>query len=108
MSSSIQRPRVPNPLGGFSRTAAVAYGVLRVLAVVDAIALPALLIAWAWSWPKHGSLFGAVVSGLCAWWALKRAYRAVFGFDTYRWFAMWLLKLFVVAMLIKAAVFLAS
>jgi hypothetical protein len=80
----------------------------RALAVVDAVALQALLLWWAWGWPKHGSLVGAVFSGLVAWWALKRVSRALFDFPNYRWLAWTLLKLLLVAWLIQGAAYLAS
>ena len=86
----------------------LAGALVRVLAVVDAVALQALLLWWIWGWPKHGSLMGAVLSGLLAWWALKRVARAVFAYDSYRWLAWRLLKLLVIAWLIQGASYLAS
>ena len=94
----------PTPFGMLPAAAAM----LRCLAVVDAVALQSLLVWWFWSWPKHGSLFGAVLSALVAWWAIKRVARVVFDYGNYRWLAWRLFKLLVVAWLIKGAVFLAS
>jgi len=94
-------PTAPGPFPG-------AGVVVRVLAVVDAVALQVLLLCWAWSWPKHGSLLGAVFSAVMVWWALKRVSRALFDYANFRWFAWRLLKVLLFAWLIQGAVYLAS
>jgi len=104
MNRALSRDPPPTAPGVFPGV-----GVLvRALAVVDAVALQALLVWWAWGWPKHGSLFGAVFSALVVWWALKRVSRALFDYTNYRWLAWRLLKLLLVAWLIQGAVYLAS
>jgi hypothetical protein len=89
----------PGPMPGLG-------AVLRVLAVLDAIVLQSLGLFWVSTWPGHGGLFGAVVATLLLWWAIKRAGRALFAFDEYRWFARHLVKLALVGLILQLVVWL--
>ena len=78
-------------------------GVVRLLALADALAVPGLGLAWVWTWPDHhGALVGAVVSAVLLYFAIKRACRALFAIESYRWgFTRFLLVLLAVAFLMK-------
>ena len=58
---------------------------IRTLALVDALALPAVLGYWVWSWhtPAPGMRF--LMAFLVAYWAAKRTYAATVGFGTFKW-----------------------
>ena len=76
---------------------------VHLFALIDALAWPWLGLAWVWSWPDHhGALFGAVISALLLYFAIKRAGRALFAIETYRWgFMRFLLMLLAIGFLMK-------
>ena len=43
--------------------------------------------------PAFGGLVGAVLGVFCLWYGIKRAYRALFEFEAYRWMTLRLAKL---------------
>jgi hypothetical protein len=81
--------------------------VLRVLAVLDAVALGAIIIYWIRTLPEHGALLGAVATAWLLYRGIKRACRAIFEFEEYRWMTLWLaryaLVLLAASMLVRAA-----
>jgi len=81
--------------------------ILRALAVLDAVALGAIVIYWIRTLPQHGALLGAVATAWLLYRGIKRAYRAIFEFDDYRWMTLWLaryaLALLAASMLVRAA-----
>ncbi|MEK8034226.1 hypothetical protein AACH06_25650 [Ideonella sp. DXS29W] len=95
-----RRP-MPQPFG-------VVALVIRALAVVDAVFVQAILLFWIWHWPggRHGDLVGAVFSCALLWWAAKRAWRAAFAFDSYRWMSRHFVKLIVAALIVQAIIWL--
>ena len=67
---------------------------LRCLAPLDAILAPALgLFYWIKTLPASGGLVGAVLGVFCLWIGARRAYRALFEFEGYRWMTLRLAKL---------------
>jgi hypothetical protein len=66
---------------------------LRCLAPLDAMLLPALALYWVKTLPASGGLVGAVLGVFCLWHGSKRAYRALFQFEAYRWVTLRLAKL---------------
>ena len=58
---------------------------LRVVALVDALALPALLGYWVWAWQSPAPGVRPLLGVLTACWAVKRAYAATVGFGTFKW-----------------------
>ncbi|MGS0758094.1 hypothetical protein ACVBEH_27450 [Roseateles sp. GG27B] len=67
--------------------------VLRCLAPLDAILVPAAILYWIKTWPDAGGLVGAVLGVACLWFGAKRASRAMFEFEDYRWTTFRLAKL---------------
>ena len=78
------------PLPAPSPLAAVA---VRLLACLDAAAVPAAGVFWVTTLPGRGGLVGTVLAALLVWWAAKRLGQALFAFDTYRWASWRLAKL---------------
>lgn len=80
---------------------------VRTLAVLDAVALGAITIYWIRTLPDHGALLGAAATAWLLYRGTKRAYRAIFEFDEYRWMTLWLaryaLVLLAASMLVRAA-----
>lgn len=80
---------------------------VRTLAVLDAVALGAIIIYWIRTLPDHGALLGTVATAWLLYRGIKRAYRAIFEFDEYRWMTLWLaryaLVLLAASMLVRAA-----
>ena len=62
------------------------YLAIRLLAVVDAVAIPAAVMWWFYLQPKHGGMAGSIAAVFMGYWALKRGFRAV-RFDGYDWMA---------------------
>lgn len=58
---------------------------LRAVALVDALALPALLGYWVWAWQSPAPGMRPLLGFLVAYWAVKRAYAATVGFRTFKW-----------------------
>jgi len=65
---------------------------LRCLAPLDAILAPALGLYWIRTWPASGGLVGAELGVFCLWIGARRAYRALFEFEAYRWMTLRLAK----------------
>ena len=61
---------------------------LRCLAPLDAILAPALGLYWVKTLPASGGLVGAVLGVFCLWIGARRAYRALFEFEAYRWMTL--------------------
>ena len=80
---------------------------VRALAVLDAVALGAIIIYWIRTLPQHGALLGAVATAWLLYRGIKRVYRAIFEFEDYRWMTLWLaryaLVLLAASMLVRAA-----
>ena len=91
-----QEPRrpAPGPVPGLEIA-------LRVLALLDALLVPALVGYWITTLPGHGQLVGAVLGTWMLWWAIKRGSRALFAFEEYRWFSRHLLKLLAFGLLLQ-------
>jgi len=81
--------------------------IIRALAVLDAVALGAIIIYWIRTLPQHGALLGAVATAWLLYRGIKRAYRAIFEFEDYRWMTLWLaryaLVLLAASILVRAA-----
>ena len=86
---------------------AVGSPVVRALAVLDAVALGALIIYWIRTLPDHGALLGAAATAWLLYRGIKRAYRAIFEFDDYQWMSLRLaryaLVLLAASILVRAA-----
>lgn len=74
---------------------------LRILALLDAVLIPGLVIFWITTLPGKGELVGAVAGTWMAWWGIKRASKAFFAFEEYRWFSRHLLKLAAFGLLLQ-------
>ena len=91
MTSTKESPQVPPAVSP------VPFVLVRVLALVDALLVPGLLLYWISTWPDHhGGFVGAVVAAGLVWWAVKRGQRAVFELDSYRWTMGAIVKLYVI------------
>ena len=77
---------------------------LRCLAPLDAILAPALGLYWIKTLPASGGLVGAVLGVFCLWVGAKRAYRALFVFEAYRWMTLRLAKLAIATWVVMAMV----
>ncbi len=75
--------------------------VLRLLALLDALLVPALVGYWITTLPGKGELVGAVLGTWMVWWAIKRGSKALFAFEEYRWFSRHLLKLLAFGLLLQ-------
>ena len=84
------------------RVLGLTHPLLRCLAPLDAVLMPALGLYWISTWPAAGGLVGAVLGVLCLWIAIKRAGRAVFGFEDYPWMTLRLVKLAIAAWTVMA------
>ena len=91
--SEVRRP-APGPFPGLEY-------VLRFFALIDALLVPVAVGYWITTWPGKGQLVGAVLGTWMVWWAIKRGSMALFAFDEYRWFSRHLIKLFLIALLLK-------
>lgn len=96
--SGTSRP-APGPVPGVE-------AVLRLLALVDAVAVPALIGFWITTWPDNGGFFGAVAAAVMVWWAVKRGSRALFAYERYRWMARHVVKLLAFGLVLQGAVWL--
>ncbi len=74
---------------------------LRFLALLDALLIPALVGYWITTLPGKGELVGVVLGTWMAWWAVKRGSKALFAFEEYRWFSRHLLKLLAFGLLLQ-------
>ena len=77
---------------------------LRCLALLDAILAPALALYWIKTLPASGGLVGAVLGVFCLWVGTRRAYRALFEFEAYRWMTLRLAKLVIATWVVMAMV----
>jgi hypothetical protein len=77
---------------------------LRCLAPLDAILAPALGLYWIKTLPASGELVGAVLGVFCLWIGARRAYRALFEFEAYRWMTLRLAKLAIATWVVMAMV----
>ena len=77
---------------------------LRCLAPLDAILAPALGLYWIKTLPASGGLVGAVLGVFCLWIGARRAYRALFEFEAYRWMTLRLAKLAIATWVVMAMV----
>ena len=81
------------------------FALIYLLAVLDAIAVPALIMWWLWKQPLHAGPFGITGAVLLTLWGAKRAGRALFDFDNYDWMiaklGKWVLVLAVVGVVAK-------
>lgn len=91
--SELRRP-APGPIPGLEY-------VLRFLALLDALLVPAAVGYWITTLPGKGQLVGAVIGTWMLWWALKRGRVALFAFDEYRWFSRHLIKLLAFGLLLQ-------
>ena len=80
-----RRP-APGPIPGLEY-------LLRFLALLDALLVPAAVGYWITTLPGRGQLVGAVLGAWMLWWAIKRGSMALFAIDEYRWFSRHLIKL---------------
>ena len=88
----------------FERALWVSTPVLRCLAPLDAILVPALGLYWITTLAASGGLIGAVLGVICLWIAAKRAGRALFEFEAYRWMTLRLAKLAIATWVVMAMV----
>jgi len=86
----------------FERALWLSTPVLRCLAPLDAMLVPALGLYWIKTWPGAGGLVGAVLGVFCLWIGAKRAYRALFDFEAYRWVTLGLAKLAIATWVVMA------
>jgi hypothetical protein len=77
---------------------------LRCLAALDAMLVPALGLYWIKTLPASGGLVGAVLGVFCLWIGARRAYRALFEFEAYRWMTLRLAKLAIATWVVMAMV----
>ena len=76
----------------------------RCLAPLVAIVAPALGLYWIKTLPASGGLVGAVLGVFCLWIGARRAYRALFEFEAYRWMTLRLAKLAIATWVVMAMV----
>ena len=88
-----RRP-APGPIPGLEY-------LLRVLALLDALLVPAAVGYWITTLPGRGQLVGTVLGAWMLWWAIKRGGMALFAFDEYRWFSRHLIKLLAFGLLLQ-------
>ena len=88
----------------FERALWVSAPALRCLAPLDAILAPALGLYWIRTLPASGGLVGAVLGVFCLWIGARRAYRALFEFEAYRWMTLRLAKLAIATWVVMAMV----
>jgi hypothetical protein len=86
----------------FERTLSINNPALRWLAPLDALLLPTVLVLCIKTLPASGGLPGALLGVLCLWFGVKRAYRALFQFEAYRWMTLRLAKLAVTIWVVMA------
>ena len=94
--SALVEPRrpAPGPIPGLEY-------LLRFLALLDALLVPAAVGYWITTLPGRGQLVGAVLGTWMLWWAIKRGSMALFAFDEYRWFSRHLIKLLAFGLLLQ-------
>lgn len=63
-----------------------------VLAILDAIAFPAILFWWTTQWPPHGASMAAVAQAILVYWSLHRAWKAWRNVDDRKWWIVRKLK----------------
>ena len=96
------KPRVPGPI---DRDRFHGFGVVvRVLAALDAVALPALGGYWASQLPAKAGDFRFFVGALMTYWGVKRLGQVVFHFPEYRWFSRHLVKAGAATLIVWVAV----
>jgi hypothetical protein len=86
----------------FERSLWLSTPMLRCLAPLDAMLVPALGLYWIKTWPGAGGLVGAVLGVFCLWIGAKRVYRALFDFEAYRWVMLGLAKLAIATWVVMA------
>ena len=59
---------------------------------------------WVKTLPASGGLVGAVLGVFCLWIGARRAYRALFEFEAYRWMTLRLAKLAIATWVVMAMV----
>ena len=59
---------------------------------------------WIRTLPASGGLVGAVLGVFCLWIGARRAYRALFEFEAYRWMTLRLAKLAIATWVVMAMV----
>ena len=59
---------------------------------------------WIKTLPASGGLVGAVLGVFCLWIGARRAYRALFEFEAYRWMTLRLAKLAIATWVVMAMV----
>ena len=64
----------------------------------------ALGLYWVKTLPASGGLVGAVLGVFCLWIGARRAYRALFEFEAYRWMTLRLAKLAIATWVVMAMV----
>ena len=77
---------------------------LRCLAALDAMLMPALGLYWIKTLPASGGLVGAVLGVFCLWSGARRACRALYEFEAYRWLTLRLAKLAIATWVVMAMV----
>lgn len=91
------------------RAGALALGLIYLLAVADALAVPGGILWWLWKQPLHSGPFGVTGAAIMTIWAGKRVAHALFSLDTYEWMiakvGKWVLVLAVVGVVAKLWVY---
>ncbi|MBW8832647.1 MAG: hypothetical protein JF606_25265 [Burkholderiales bacterium] len=101
----LDRTVKPHTPGRFDRDRFHHFGVVvRLLAALDAVALPALGGYWVSTWPAKTGGLGFFAGAVMALWGAKRLSQAVFGFPDYRWFSRHLVKAGAATLIVWAAV----
>lgn len=75
--------------------------VVRVFALADAVAVPAMTVAWVAYLPNKGGLLGTVLITVVGWWGIKRVRSALFSVHSYRFIACRVAKLVVFGLLLQ-------
>lgn len=94
------------------RGGSAVFALIYLLAVLDAIAVPALIMWWLWKQPLLSGPFGVTGAVVMTIWGAKRAMRALFDFDNYDWMiakvGKWVLLLAAFGIIAKLWVWLGS
>ncbi len=94
------------------RGGSAVFALIYLIAVLDAIAMPALIMWWLWGHPRHAGPFGTLGAVVLSIWAAKRVFRALFDFDNYDWMILkvgkWVFLLFLFGIIGKTVWWLGS
>lgn len=76
----------------FERVLQVSYPLVRVLAPLDALLIPGVILYWVKTMAAAGGAVAAFFGVIAICWAMAGAVRAIFDFEHYRWMTLRLAK----------------